>query len=305
MIEIRNTADLSFKPTLNMLVYGEPGTGKTVFGATAPRPLIVDAEAGVLSIREKGVDVMAVRNFNDLRELLAWVKIPENNAKYDTIVLDSITEVMKKVVDEVRGNKERPTMQDWGTIISKTEGLLRMLRDLDKNIIVTALVSEEKDDNRIVKRPAVNGNSLPELMCSFMDIVGYMDVEKVAEGSERRIWTQPHLNYYAKDRSGKLANPIVAPDFTQILVDVFGEAALAYKGEAPQEEAPAEPAAPAEATGEQSPKAEPEKPLTPAEMAANKAKGLNSDGSTPENSASTSETAAPTGSEDTSQPQLT
>lgn len=302
-MEIKNTRDVEFNPTLNMLVYGEPGVGKTTFGATAPRPLIIDAEAGILSIRDKDLDIVQIRNFEDMRSLFKELKKPEVSAKYDTLVIDSITEIMKKIVDEVRGSKERPTLQDWGTIISKTEIMLRTLRDMPKNVIITALVAEEKDDNKIVKRPSVNGKSLPEMMCSFMDVVGYMDVEKVAEGSERRIWVQPHLNYYAKDRSGKLENPIVSPDFTEMLKMVFGdepEKVEAEKSEDPVERATCARCGNDRADGTalcdtcsddegdtSSPKEKAETPPTAEEMAKKKADGMENP---PENSGSDSET---------------
>ena len=117
-----------------------------------------------------------------------------------------------------------------------------------------------------------------------MDIVGYMDVEKVADGSERRLWTQPNITYYAKDRSDKLPNPIVNPNFTEILKMIFGDEPTKAEAETKDDQSPKEPA----------------EELTPVQKAKNKAQGLNADGSQPENSVSDSATPAQTDNETTS-----
>ena len=48
-----------YQPTqhkIKALVYGASGVGKTTFGATAPNPIFLSAEGGLLSVADKQFD---------------------------------------------------------------------------------------------------------------------------------------------------------------------------------------------------------------------------------------------------------
>ena len=52
-----NTKDLTFDALkLKVLVYGESGTGKTLFAGTFPKPLFFDFDGGMLTLRGKDID---------------------------------------------------------------------------------------------------------------------------------------------------------------------------------------------------------------------------------------------------------
>ena len=46
---------------INCLVYGEAGIGKTTLCATAPSPLIISAEAGLLSLKKHDIPVYEIK----------------------------------------------------------------------------------------------------------------------------------------------------------------------------------------------------------------------------------------------------
>src|SRR5690349_21096934 len=94
------------KPTVagqyvKLLVYGRPGVGKTVLGASADDSvtgpaLILDVEAGTMSVQDRypNVDVFPIRNFAiDMAKAFEYLTSKQN--KYRTVVVDSITEVQK------------------------------------------------------------------------------------------------------------------------------------------------------------------------------------------------------------------
>lgn len=196
--------------TLNMIVYGASGVGKTTLAATSAelgKVLYIDAEAGSKFIDEKyanKIDILSLDNVYDLTEVLK----PENIKEYNTVVLDSLTEIMKKLVDKVKGTKEQATMQDWGKIISQMETYVRKFRDLNKNVIICALESEKEDDGTILKRPSISGKNLPNDIIGFMDICLYL--ENTQQG--RIAHTEPSNKFYAKNRGGKLPSIIKQED---------------------------------------------------------------------------------------------
>ena len=135
--------------------------------------LYVDSEAGTKFIDKKyadNIDILALKDVDLLDEVLR----PENVKEYNTIVLDSVTEIMKKLVDKVKGNKDVAQVQDWGKVISKMEWYIRQFRDLEKNVILVALEQEYPDGDSLVKRPSLSGKSLPQNIVGYMDVCLYM-----------------------------------------------------------------------------------------------------------------------------------
>ena len=51
---VRMTNNVADKK-LNILLWGRPGTGKTQFMGTAPKPFIIAAEDGVLTLHDKTI----------------------------------------------------------------------------------------------------------------------------------------------------------------------------------------------------------------------------------------------------------
>src|SRR5512140_3187219 len=84
---------------LKMVVYGNSGVGKTVFASTAPKPLFLSVEAGLLSIAHKDIDVVEINSTEDLNGAFDLLK--NGKHQYESVVLDSLTEMMKRHQDEL------------------------------------------------------------------------------------------------------------------------------------------------------------------------------------------------------------
>ena len=207
-MKIKNLKEIKKEgnPTLNMIIYGDSGVGKTTLAATAAKlgkVLYIDAEAGSKFIDEKfaeNIDILKLENASQLEEVLKSKELDN----YETVVLDSITEIMKKMIDLVKGTKERPTLQDWGTIITKMETYFRRFRDLGKNVLLVALTTEKDDDGIILKRPSLSGKNLPSDIIGFQDVCLYL--ENTVHGRVGHV--QPSQKFYAKDRTNKLGEKI-------------------------------------------------------------------------------------------------
>lgn len=219
----------TIQDALKMVVYGNSGVGKTTFAATAPKALILSAEAGLLSIADKDVDVISINSWKDLQEAFEYLK--NGKHEYQTVVLDSLTELQKKHQDYLlqSSGHERLSMQSWGDNIQAMRKTCRAFRDLPMNVILISLVSSEsgEDGSGGGKSLALNGKSLPNEVMGFMDLVGYMvAAESKDDGGEvktkRAIRFQPTETIMAKDRSGKL-NDWELPDFAAIYNKVFGK----------------------------------------------------------------------------------
>ena len=226
-MKMHKTSDVKTQ-FVKMLLFGVAGVGKTVFASTAPKPLILDAEGGLLSIADKDIDYIPIKLWSDIEEV--FMEIVGGKISNDTIIIDSLTEVSKKSMDAILGGvvngnttvseKVIPSQHDWMQNIEEVRRLVRAFRDLPKHIIMTCLCRDEKNEitGSVSRKPAVSAKSLADDIVGYFDVVGY---EETDNENNRWILTQPYKcrqGYFvpAKDRSGKLET-FEEPDFSKIV----------------------------------------------------------------------------------------
>jgi len=222
---------------INLLVYGNPGAGKTVLAGSSDgvpelRPvLFIDVEGGTLSLRDRfpDVEVVRVQSWNDMQLIYNERYAMEHD--YDTVVLDSLTEmqkfsmynIMRQVIqDNPDRDPEVPSIREWGKNIEQIRRLVRAFRDLSMNTILTALAVTDKDSDsgKIVTRPSLSGKLAMEVG-GFVDIVGYI-YTKVIDGEVQRLMlTQGTDRVIAKDRSDTLPSVVEHPDMSVLYTHIF------------------------------------------------------------------------------------
>jgi hypothetical protein len=222
--------------TMNILIYGESGVGKSILSASADavpemRPvLVIDIEGGTLSLTHTypEVHVVRVKSWKELQ--LLYNELHAGNHNYRTIVIDSLTETQKFGMysimrDVIEKDDERdpdiPSMREWGKNIEQTRRLVRGFRDLEMNTIFTALAKSDKDQRTgtTTKKPYLSGK-LADEVAAFLDIVVYYYVKNVQEEgntvTKRLLLTTATDTLVAKDRSGKLPMVIESPTMKTI-----------------------------------------------------------------------------------------
>lgn len=215
---------------INLLIYGNPGSGKTVFAGSSDavpelRPvLFIDVEGGTMSLRDRYPDaeVVRVQSWNDMQLIYNELYAMEHD--YKTVVLDSLTEMQKfsmyNIMREVIENNpdrdpEVPGIREWGKNIEQIRRLVRAFRDLPMNTIVTALAVTDKDSDsgKIVTRPSLSGKLAMEVG-GFVDIVGYIYTKIIDGDVQRLMLTQGTDRVIAKDRSDTLPSVVEHPDMS-------------------------------------------------------------------------------------------
>lgn len=204
-MEIKNTKSLETNPKLNVLLYGAPGTGKTTIAGTFPNPVYLNIEAGVNTLVGRDIDFITIEKWEDVKEV--YNGLLDGTLKYDSVIIDSVTELMKKRGEEILGARDQMTIRDWGTLIKDIEGMMRRFRDLRQHVLFIFAEEEGKDGERVIKRPSVSGRSLPTTACGMVDLVGYV---KVIKGKTIQYLTQftPDEVIYAKSRFRSISGDI-------------------------------------------------------------------------------------------------
>lgn len=224
---------------IKALVYGGAGAGKTVLLATAPAPLLISAESGALSLRKDNLErlfgvgnpyitynmpMIEIKTVEDLADAYTWVSTSPQAAQFQTIGMDSITEIGEVVLNNAKRQVKDPR-QAYGELIEKMESLIRLFRDLPgRNVVITAKMAPTKDElTGVVKYgPSMPGAKLANNLPYFFDEVFRLGIGQTPQGEKYRfLQTQPDLQYEAKDRSGALA-PMESPVLSAIFAKILG-----------------------------------------------------------------------------------
>lgn len=236
--------------TVNVLYYGDGGTGKTSNLATLANlgpVLVINAEAGLkkrplanLGINVDNIDIYPDPDdpqgvtFDGLRSVHDYLRA--NPDAYIGVQWDSLTEIYQKllrdVVDQAVAKAERigksrdpffVEMQDYGVMTQQVKQLVRDFRDLPIHFGISALERRDQDDDGTVTYGPAASPALVTDVFGYMDIVLHTSVTDVAGKPEYIGASAPYGKYRAKDRFGALPEKMITPSYERIIAYVEGE----------------------------------------------------------------------------------
>lgn len=222
-------------PWLKMLLYGDPGVGKTILACGAPNPLLVDAEDGELSLLNHpelaaNTLILPVSKFNEVNDLF-WDLKAGAYPDRETIIIDTFTELQMRGLDEhldkTKGSQTFKRMheliasqQDYNLNTQTMRRMFTSFRELERNIIITAHHLEEKVPGQEYsqKRPALTPK-VSRTISGLCDIVAFMSYDYAADGKTktRILQTDGTKGVQAKTRIGGLPLFMRNPDLNEII----------------------------------------------------------------------------------------
>ena len=197
---IKRPSELSVKDTLSVLIYGQPGIGKTTFGVSAPDAVLFDYDGGVQRINgAHQVPTLQPTSWEDTN--LALQEIQNEMPEIKTIVIDTVGKMLDYMSAYIIKNDSKMAMRD-GSLSLKGYGVrkqmfvnfIKQLALMGKNVVFIAHEREDRRGEETFKRPEIGGSSANDLI-KELDLVGYM----YAVGKERVITFDPAEYYYAKN----------------------------------------------------------------------------------------------------------
>jgi len=204
-IQLKRTKEATAQ-AVKLLVYGQAGAGKTSLIPTLPTPVILSAEGGLLSIADTNLPFIEITSMDDLREAYKWLTSSAEAAEFESVALDSISEIAEVVLNAEKKINKDPRAA-YGAMQEQMADIIRGFRDLPgKHVYMSAKLEKTQDEmGRVLYAPSMPGNKTGQSLPYFFDEVLALRVEKDAEGNTRRaLMTDGDGLWLAKDRSGKL-----------------------------------------------------------------------------------------------------
>ena len=195
---IKSTKDI--EPVIfNCLVYGESGAGKTTLASTLDNCLVISIESGLLSLKKFDVDYIEVVTLEDLKSAL----IMASTTDYKTIFIDSLTEISQRMVEFAKKQypNDNQIMKVYGMHADMINSMMKFTRDMNKNIVYTALEKVEKDNIGVRYHVPDLAGSIATKSPALFDFVFNLSVFNKDDQEHRYLLTSKKNNYICKSRA--------------------------------------------------------------------------------------------------------
>lgn len=202
----KRTSDIQHQKGFNILVYGGAGIGKTSLIPTLPTPIILSAEGGLASIMHNDLPYIDINSIETLREATGWLTKSKEAQQYESIAVDSISEIAEFILAKEKEGKVDQRAA-YGVMQEKISLFIRSLRDIPLHVYATAKLERAQDETQqMLYSPSMPGTKLGNLLPYFFDEVLALRIEAIGKEGirQRALQCHPDGKYVAKDRSGKL-----------------------------------------------------------------------------------------------------
>jgi len=193
--------------SINVLLYGPPKTGKSTAACSMPGgvlllntdlpnashyPRSLDTENRIMEARFEGlqtlVDVtVGIQQEAKLLEPAAD-EVEAESRIVTSVAVDPIGELHRRLLEEISGRAIRPTLNQYGDVITHIERFCRALCELPVNVCFVCHEHPVKDEaTGQFERLPWTGTTNPALgqkLMGMVDIVGYTGVIEQEDGSK-------------------------------------------------------------------------------------------------------------------------
>ena len=200
------------------LIYGPAGSGKTPVINTAPRPLLLATEPGLLSMRGSTVPTFIAPTGKDIDAFFLWFFSSNETKNFDTLAIDSGTQIAETFLKEAEKTNKHG-LAAYGEANKNTLQHLEQLYFMPQKHIYLIAKQDSMADN--TKRPYWPGRELPVKLAHMYDQILHLDIHNVpGVGQVRSFQCGQTFDIMARDRTGIL-DIYEQPDFGKIVAKVM------------------------------------------------------------------------------------
>jgi len=221
------------KKYFKMLIFAQPGSGKTVLTGTAPKNLLMDTEDGLTSLNNHpdivSPDLLTIPyvSFFQVENLVRLMSdnVPEF-ADRECFSIDTMSELHKKGLAETVERDWRRNPVAVNRYVAQTEHhtennehirqLMASMRDLNRHLIVTTHARTLEPKNRPALTIPDFSEKLANVLNGMMDLVGYL-YKKEVDGKVHRVLRVHTDGFIAcKTRIGNMPDEILDPTWPML-----------------------------------------------------------------------------------------
>lgn len=185
-----------YKPeNILIMIYGQPGTGKTSFAFTAESPLLLDFD-GLAYKSGNRKDFVPIKSWDDVINIS-----PKDIEQYKTIIIDTVgkaqdfcIEYLIKNDPKLKNRNGGLAISGWGALKNEFVGWFKKMNMLGKDVILIGHEKEDKQGETTKKRPDIVGSS-NGVVTSSVIMLGYMSFVN----KKRVISFNPDDDFFTKN----------------------------------------------------------------------------------------------------------
>lgn len=229
-------------PWLTLGLYSDSGVGKTTVAATAPKPIILDSNMGLMSIKGRegfghvvSEPVTSIKHLSKYYDRLSGTGRPSWAGRFETTVFDHFDDIQAIVLDELtqaaskkddRRIEDDPAQREYGIMGNRLKRFIRQFKSLPMHKILIFSTGMDRETGKL--QPNLIGQ-LRNQMPYFCDMIFYM---RIAKGGKRMLYLDGTDRYLAKCRAWWLPErKIVVPyDDPKFFTNLFAQIVAGPKG---------------------------------------------------------------------------
>jgi hypothetical protein len=223
-----------YTESINILIHGDTGCGKTVMTGALPNTLFISVEEGTISAKRSGskAKVWRVRHWDDLVAAYEWLRDNPGHP-FKWVVIDSVTAAqsrcLRAILEEAVANNPKrdpdiPAIQDhfkWQLMIKR---MVTDFNELPVNTIWLARsMNKEDPEGEDIVVPLIEGKDyqISAWVSGEVHLLAYMKKTTNKQGKiVRKLYTNEHKLYWCKDRYDILEHVITNPDLRKIVKQI-------------------------------------------------------------------------------------
>lgn len=211
------------------LIYGPAGSAKTPLLNTAPRPLLLATEPGLLSMRGSKIPTYEAYEPKRIDEFFKWFFNSNETKNFDTLGIDSASQIADiYLIDAQKNNKHG--LKAYGEMADNTMEHLRTLYYTRYKHTYVIAKEEIKDmDGQTMRRPYFPGQVLPIQVPHLYDFILRLAKTNVPgqNGEVLAFQCVGSYNVLSRNRTGNL-NQYEPPNFNALVEKAMTAPPLVY-----------------------------------------------------------------------------
>ena len=161
------------RPNPALFIYGAAGIGKTRLVLTAEKPIILNLDEGLLSLRrEAKIPYKTCSTVKEFEDFLKWYFSSKEAKQYSTLFVDDMTELCHILLTEEKINV-KDDRQAYGKLYDKINEYIRYFRKEKERDIVIVCKEDRIQDKQgmLIWYPRIPGRALaPDIPYLFNEI---------------------------------------------------------------------------------------------------------------------------------------